>query len=236
MSVHATCDILPGKIPGVALPRHGVVADQEAAEALDFRQLRHLSRNALQRILSMIAQDADLRRSSDGRALSDGLQQRILTAARLSDVLFGFVDSPGSLQDRLTGLSDCLVKLLGDDAATISVAVHVRCDASPELCDLLVRVAHELVGNAIKHGMHLRLLGDIRIEVARDGEQLTLTVSDDGWGTGSKSPNGQGLSIVDALLRPSGGSWTFRREHRSTIVAVRVPVAGRVAVPARLVP
>jgi two-component sensor histidine kinase len=200
-----------------------LLATHEMAGAEDFRQLRQMTKNALQRILATISETSDLHGTRAGRALSEDLQERILTAAKLSDALFGFVRHPGSLRDRLLAVSDGLVDLLGDDAATIRVAVAVQCHASAAQDDLLVRVAHELIGNSIKHGMHQRLLGRIRIEAQEEDGQIILTVTDDGWGLDRDPTSGEGLSIVDALLRPVNGTCQLRRAGQLTVARVTIP-------------
>jgi two-component sensor histidine kinase len=195
----------------------------EMTGAEDFRQLRHLTKNALQRILATISETPELHGTCAGRALSEDLQERILTTAKLSDALFGFVRHPGSLRDRLLAVSDGLVDLLGEDAATIRVAISVKCRASAAHDDLLVRVAHELIGNAIKHGMHQRLLGRIRIEAQEEDGQIVLTVTDDGWGLDKDPTSGEGLSIVDALLGPVKGTFQLRRAGQLTVARITIP-------------
>jgi signal transduction histidine kinase len=114
--------------------------------------------------------------------LSQDLQQRIVTAADLSNALFGFVEPASSLRSRLFNVSDGLVQLLGEDAATIRIVVSVDGPGFGRYDDTLVKIAHELVGNAVKHGMQQRLRGDIRIEVVAEPGQIALIVTDDGWG------------------------------------------------------
>ena len=228
MSVYAACRPIDRCLSTPA-PFTAVSAAQECVETKDFRQLRHLTKNALQRILAVIAKDSALHGTAAGRVMSGDLQRRILTTARLSDALFGFTQLPGSLGDRLLDMSEGLIDLLSEDAATIRVALSVQCTAAAPMNDLLVRVAHELVGNAIKHGMHQRLLGEIAIKVGEEQGQIILTVADDGWGPERNAEIGQGLSIVDALLRPVHGSCQLRRDGRSTVVRVCIPGADRTA-------
>ncbi len=215
-------------------PFMSVPEGHDAAGAEDFRQLRHLTKNALQRILATISQTTELQATIAGRALSEDLQQRILTAAKLSDALFGLARHPGGLRERLLDLSNGLISLLGEDAASIRVVVSVQCGACTTSDDLLVRVAHELVGNAIKHGMHQRLLGEVRITVQAEPGQIVLTVTDDGWGFDRGSVSGEGLSLVDALLHPVGGTQQLRRTGQLTVARICIPTAARmdVALPA----
>jgi two-component sensor histidine kinase len=190
----------------------------------DFRQLRHLTKNAMQRVLLLISQDPGLRSTAVGRALSQDLQQRIVTAADLSNALFGFVEPASSLRSRLFNVSDGLVQLLGEDAATIRIVVSVDGPGFGRYDDTLVKIAHELVGNAVKHGMQQRLRGDIRIEVVAEPGQIALIVTDDGWGPPREPANGEGLSIVDALLRPLNGRCQLRRLGLFTVARAVIAV------------
>jgi two-component sensor histidine kinase len=231
MSIHAArSELCVGSRRSTSPPiRRAVAVDDERPEE-DFRQLRHQTKNALARILAIIAEAPELRGCRGGRALSDDLQQRIMTTARLSDALFGLVSRPGTLRERLQAVAAGLVDLLADDAATIRIAVTVHTHGACGRDDLLVRIAHELIGNAIRHGMHRRLLGDIRIEVREEGGTLSMIVTDDGWGAGLEATKGEGLSIVDALLLQVHGSYDLRRCGHLTIARVDIPgAAGRVA-------
>jgi two-component sensor histidine kinase len=224
MSVHAiseaSCrDLAPERLR----PRMSILADHGSSDA-DFRQLRHLTKNTMQRILLLISQNPGLRSTPAGRALSQDLQQCIVTAADLSDALFGFVEPSSSLGGRLLNVSNRLVQLLGEDAATIRLVLSVQGHGFGRYDDTLVRIAHELVGNAVKHGMHQRLRGDIRIQVEEEPEHIALIVTDDGWGPPQGSANGEGLSIVDALLRPLNGRCQLRRVGLFTVARAVIAV------------
>ena len=223
MPVHALRPtyVRPNRVELVPRP-NAVPADCVSADREDFRQLRHLTKNALQRILSIIeSQPGDDYRA---RRMSDDLQRRILVAAAVSDALFGMTREPGTLQDRLTELSRGLVALLAEDAAAIKVIVTVQCSPGLEESDLILRVAHELVGNAVKHGMHERLLGKVQIDVREEAEWIVLAVVDDGWGcTKSDQIRGEGLAIVDSLLQRAGGTHHLRRNGDRTVATARIP-------------
>ena len=226
MSAHAALHSAHPRPCRSRTPRPGtatVVASRGASEEEQFRQLRHLTKNTLQRVMAIIACAPELN-GSDGAAMSERLQQRIMTSARLSDALFGLTREPGSLHDRLLGLSDGLLDLLAEDGASIRISVTVHCSLSVEQDDLVVRLAHELVGNAVKHGMYQRLAGTIDLDVHEEAGRLVLAVSDDGWGClPTVQTRGEGLSIVGLLLRRVGGAYALRREHGRTLATVEIP-------------
>ena len=189
----------------------------------NFRQLRHQTKNTLQRLLSIIGTAPELRGAGKA-ALRDSLQRRIVIAADLSDALFGFQSEPGDLRDRLQRLCLGIVEIMAEEGACIAVGVSVEGPCPPDLHDSVVRVAHELVCNAVKHGMYQRVLGTIEVELRSTNSATKLVVSDDGWGCGrSGSTIGEGLSLVRLLLHPNDGSFTIARCGEHTVATAAIP-------------
>jgi two-component sensor histidine kinase len=191
------------------------------------RQLRHQTKNALQRILCHVANQSGLTDSAAGRALARDLERRIHLVATVSDALFGFTKAPDPLEQRLISLGRSVVELLCDPGQLIDVDVIVQGHCPRSLDEVIVRVAHELVGNAVKHGMHVRLVGRIDIAVRTVGQMTTLTVSDDGWGYSANAQPGEGLSVAMALAEPFGGTLQMRRDRDRTHVSLTLPHAAR---------
>jgi two-component sensor histidine kinase len=170
------------------------------------RQLRHLTANALQQILNEVAQRDELRSTAEGRRLCEDIERRVLLSAALADALFGMTREPGLLPARLRGLGETVIGLLGDPDQVLSldVAVEGRCPALLE--EVVLRVAHELLGNAVKHGMRMRLVGRMRVDLASGPRGIRLVVADDGWEGCHRPGHGQGLGLVRALIAPFGGT------------------------------
>jgi two-component sensor histidine kinase len=157
------------------------------------------------------------------RGLSVMLQQRIMLTAQLSDALFGLTRAPGPFADRLGELCDGVCRLLGDRDSEIALQMNVTAACPASLEDTMLRIAHELVGNAITHGMHARVAGRIEVRLEAIENRLVLTVSDDGWGFGARVGMGGGLSLVDMLAAPLGGDLRLRRVGERTVASVSVP-------------
>jgi len=212
--------------PGTTAPR--MVARRRppppplAAPTDRFLQLRHQTKNALQRIIQLIDTAPELTGSPELRGLSVMLQQRIMLTAQLSDALFGLTRAPGPFADRLSELCHGVRQLLGDPAADITLDVTVKTTCPASLEDTILRVAHELVGNAVTHGLHARLVGHIEVRLEAIENRLVLTVSDDGWGCGPRIPTGGGLSLVDMLAAPLGGDLRLRRIADRTVASLSV--------------
>jgi two-component sensor histidine kinase len=194
-------------------------------ETADFRQLRHQTKNALQRILSHVHRMPDLTRSPHGQRLAAEVERRIRLSAMISDALFGLVREPLPLQERLRLLCEAMVDLYADPEQTIRWSVTTSGVCPPRLHNTVVRVAHELLGNAIQHGMHMRLLGRIEVHlVAEPDKATTLTISDDGWGTDGRCGPGQGLTLARELAAEHDGILTLRRTDL-TIAELHLPAA-----------
>jgi two-component sensor histidine kinase len=211
---------------------HGTPADsltqaEPIADLVALRQLRHQTKNALQRIIAQVA-TSDLRATEAGSALADDVERRICLSARISDALFGLTSMPGSLDVRLTGLCNAIVALLAHPKQTISVDVAVSGTCPEPLQAVVVQVAHEMVGNAVKHGLHMRLTGRISLRLwaggtgAADDQSVTLLVSDNGWGP-RKGSDGDGLPIMRTLAGQYGGAVSLSRDDGWTVARLYIP-------------
>jgi two-component sensor histidine kinase len=207
-----------GKLEGWAGPGRAPTEGDVA-----FRQLRHHTKNALQRILCQVAMQPGLTDTPAGRILARDMERRIHLVAAISDALFGFTRAPESLETRLQGLGRSVIELLSDPGQLIAldVAVDGLCPAALE--ETVVRVAHELIGNAVKHGMHVRLVGRIELRVRNAGGETRLTVADDGWGYAAQPAPGEGLSVARILAEQHGGEVRMSRERDLTHVTMVLP-------------
>ncbi len=172
------------------------------------RQLRHQTKNALQRILGVLMatpQDA-------GGAWLEDVGRRVRLSAEISDALFGLTRAPGPMQGRLETLAGAVVALMSGPGQAIGVQVLVEGECPAALRGPVIQVAHEFVANAMKHGFHGRLRGTIRIALSsRPGACVRLLVSDDGRGVGADAAPGEGLGIASALALRLGGTVALRQ-------------------------
>lgn len=191
--------------------------------ACDFRQLRHHTKNVLQQILLQIEHAHELRSSVHGSRLLADLQRRILLSAQISDALFGITRSPAAMPERLRVLSETTVRMLADGMQAIHLAVTVDGDCPEPLHQLVLRVTHEFVGNAVKHGMRARDAGTISVHLAtRIDGCTTLVVTDDGWGFDGSPDAGDGLTIAGELAASAGGTIRLVRTH-ATVAELELP-------------
>jgi hypothetical protein len=78
------------------LERNGA-AEDNTGEDIDLRQLRHHTKNTLQRILGFIAEAPGLCDTPAGEKIIQELEHRISLSAKISNALFGLTDTPGSM-------------------------------------------------------------------------------------------------------------------------------------------
>jgi len=192
-------------------------------EAISIGLLRHHTKNALQRILSEVSKVRGLEETRDGHRVLAELERRVMLSAALSNALFGLTRAPGGLEDRLRSTAEATVELMADPDQILRVEIAVEGDVPAALHPTLLRAAHEMVGNAVKHGLHARLMGQVRIVLADDGDWTRLTVEDDGWGYAGARDGGEGLGLLRALAAQHGGVTTLRRIQAGTRATMELP-------------
>jgi len=178
----------------------------DAAQEIDLRQLRHHTKNTLQRIIALITEIPGLCDTPAGEDIARELEYRIALSATISNALFGLTDAPGSMADRLRQLGGAVVDMMRGADQVIRVGVSVRGCCPAGLRDAVVRSAHELIGNAVKHGMKNRPSGRIWVRLVTERGMTTLSVTDNGWGFSDTPRWGEGLSLAQAFAERHGGS------------------------------
>ena len=185
------------------------VRDRTAANPgaeIDLRQLRHHTKNTLQRLLGVIAEIPELRQTPAGEKLARELEHRICLSATISNALFGLTGAPGSMLDRLRQLSGAIVDLMRESDQVIRIGVSVRGCCPAPLREAVLRAANELIGNAVKHGMKGRPNGRVVVRLVSDDNRTVLTITDNGWGFSGKPCQGEGLTLARDFADRHGGT------------------------------
>ena len=197
-------------------------ADAAGGQDIDLRQLRHHTKNTLQRILGLIAEAPGLCDTPQGEKIARELEYRICLSATISNALFGLTGAPGSMAERLRQLAGAVVDMMRDADQVIRVGVSVRGSCPVELRDAVLRSTHELISNAVKHGMKGRPSGRIAIRLVTDEDCTVLTVLDNGWGFAGTPRPGEGLSLARGFAARHGGSLTMDGED-GTVATLELP-------------
>jgi PAS domain S-box-containing protein len=188
------------------------------------REVHHRVKNNLQVVSSLLSLQ---RRALDDplarEALGDTLR-RVSAMALVHDRLY--LESGASVVNMRTYMSDLARQtVLASDGATARATTLVDAEGMLPLdtaidCGFIVS---ELTGNALKHAFPPGRTGSIQVSLKPDGNDLVLTVADNGVGRpASPRASAVGLQIVDGLSRKLRGTVTMKDGQGLTVV-VRFP-------------
>ncbi|HET6606034.1 MAG TPA: ATP-binding protein [Rhodopila sp.] len=172
----------------------------------ELRQLRHHTKNTLQRIIGLLSEIPGLTDTPEGEQVARELEYRICLSAQISNALFGLTEAPGSMGERLRQLAGGMVEMMREPDQVIRTGVSVRGNCPEPVREAVIRCAHELVGNAVKHGIKGRPHGRVAVRLVTAGALTTLTVTDNGWGFDSPPHFGEGLTLARLFAERAGGS------------------------------
>ena len=141
----------------------------------------------------------------------------------VSDALFGLTRQPGLFPSRLKSLCTSAVQLLSNPDQIIDLDVKVEASVPRPLEKMILRIAYEMVGNAVKHGLHVRLVGRIFVSIAQSPEGLVLTVRDNGWGPLARDSTGEGLQLMQAISADADGRISLERIEDQTVARLMLP-------------
>jgi two-component sensor histidine kinase len=207
--------------PSDLMEREDNEAD-DAGQEINLRQLRHHTKNTLQRILGLIAEAPGLCDTPQGEKIARELEYRICLSATISNALFGLTETPGSMAERLRQLGGAVVDLMRDPDQVIRIGISVRGCCPEGQREAVLRSAHELISNAVKHGMKGRPSGRIAVRLVTDDDCTTLTVLDNGWGFTGTPRSGEGLALARRFAARHDGSLTMDGED-GTVATLELP-------------
>ncbi len=202
---------------------------------LQLYELQHRMRNNLQLASALLYTQA---RQSDGEARPalEAAADRIGNVMRVQDRL---------MQAQRSGEVDTkfLLTTLCDDVRMTLVGVRpiaFKCEAASEqlASDRAVPlglILNELLTNALKYAFPDERTGAVSVLFTRDGQEMVLTVTDDGVGIGAPKPKasrrggGLGSTLVRAMASQLGGTVTSSGEGGGTTWILRFPAAPNTA-------
>jgi two-component sensor histidine kinase len=162
------------------------------------QEIHHRVKNNLQTVASLLRLQARAEGVDPHKALGDSVN-RILAIAAVHEVLTEHREDVVDLHELIDRLRSMLVQGLAHGKGVTADLADV--ELAGQRATALALVFSELFGNALEHG------GDrISVVLRRDGDEVELTVADDGPGF-DDAADGTGMSIVRALVRDElGGS------------------------------
>ena len=192
-----------------------------------------------------------------GHDLHDGLGQHLTATAFASQVLTGQLENKSApeadsarqlvkmveeaiqltrtfarglvpVEVEAEGLTDALQELVSTVSERFQIACEFECREPVRLNEAvssthLYRIAQEAITNAVKHGK----AKFINVSLEKSGDQIILTITDDGLGLpeNSSSGNGMGLRIMAHRAAMIGATFHLERLPESgTRVTCKLPV------------
>jgi len=200
------------------------------------KEISHRVKNNLQIVVALITNE--IRRAP--AELAQGyiaIEARIAAIAKLYDLIsqssrVETVSVDAYLREIATTMSASLLE------PSSGISIQVRSDAidiEPDRAVPLGLLVNELGTNAIKHAFPGGR-GQIVLSAERDGDQIVLTVADDGVGIAvkesSKAPGKHGSDYVAVFVRQLGGTIAVSgSDGPGSGTAVRIRFPSRVAPP-----
>jgi len=174
------------------------------------REVHHRVKNNLQVISSLVSLQESSCRDEEDREMYRDTQVRILSMARLHELLYGSKDlssiDPGQYLDAI-----------GRELMSYHGGFQVRIDAQPDVLTIdeaipFGLIATELLTNAMKYAYPQENSGEILVSYSRTGQERRLLVSDEGVGLppGPVKLTSLGFTLVRSLAAQLRGQLAMR--------------------------
>jgi two-component sensor histidine kinase len=200
--------------------RSGSSAPPRAMQSLSLRQLRYHTRNVLQCVLIDIHEHAANWRTPRDRYLLEQLADRIQRSVAIADTLFGVTSEPSPFPERLRTLCHGMLTLFADPTQHLRLDISVEGTCPPELEMPALGATHELIGNAVKDGMRMRLQGRVTVSLTCSIDKVMLVVADDGWELTHLDNTGEGLGLTRDLVDQFCGTLSVERRKDNTVATI----------------
>lgn len=182
-----------------AIAHHAAVALEHGRAVMRgvlAQEIHHRVKNNLQTVASLLRLQARADSVDPQEALEHSVN-RILAIAAVHEALTEQREEDVSLSELIDRLRSMLVQGLSHSEGGGGRAVEARLEPvslAGNRATALALVFSELLQNALEHGA-----GAVTIELSRRGDDVALTIADEGGGADGVTP-GTGLSIVQALV------------------------------------
>jgi two-component sensor histidine kinase len=188
------------------------------------QELHHRVANSLQIIASVLLQSARKVQYNESRRHLHDAHHRVMSIAALQRQLAASTQGDAALRPYLVTLCNSIGASMISDHHLISLKVNV--DEGTSTADTSVSlglIVTELVINALKHAFPDNRHGAIIVSYRAQGDDWTLSVSDNGLGMAANPTNakaGLGTSIVQALAKKLGANVELTNANPGTTVSI----------------
>jgi len=188
------------------------------------QELHHRVANSLQIIASVLLQSARKVQSDESRNHLRDAHHRVMSVAALQRQLAASGQGDVELRPYFVALCDNIGAAMISDHGQLSLKVNAdEGIATADTSVSLGLILTELVINALKHAFPDHRSGAIVVSYRTQGEDWTLSVSDDGVGmpaNHSLAKAGLGSSIVQALAKQLGAEVELIEVNPGTTVLI----------------
>jgi two-component sensor histidine kinase len=192
-------------------------------------EISHRIKNNLQIVIALIGNEA--RRTAAPHAQGYlAVQARLGAIAKLYDLMSqSGIGQTVPLDDYLREIANTMSASLLGDASGIKIVVEAEAlHLDPDRAVPFGLLVNELGTNAIKHAFPGGI-GRVTLVVKQAGEEIELTVADDGVGLkqnpSAKAPGKHGSDYVAIFVRQLGGAMTVSgSEETGTTFRIRLPL------------
>jgi two-component sensor histidine kinase len=200
------------------------------------QEMHHRVKNNLQTIAMLLRLQMDQHQKLSPQNILNETINRVLSIATVHEILSeAGVDQVGTL-DLIGRVCTTIASNMINPAADIEITVEGdNIELPSQSATSLALVTNELLQNALEHGLAHHSRGHIAITLTRDGEQLRLSVRDDGRGLPAdfdpQTDLGLGLEIVRATVTEDlQGTFQLRPADPEPGTVVQIAVPARILV------
>jgi len=193
------------------------------------REVNHRVGNSLQIIASLLHLQASSSTQGDVKAALTNAMGRVAAVAQVHRRLYTSHDLKSVLLNQyLDALLDDLRRSAEGNRMSRLTLKAVQVEIDPDRAVAIGIVVNELVMNAVKYA-YPDQAGPIHVEVGADGDDLMLSIADNGVGLGAKSDprsTGMGQRIVSAMAAKLEASVERDPNHDGTRIVLRFRCSG----------
>ena len=188
------------------------------------REVNHRVGNSLQIIASLLHLQASSSTQEDVKAALTNAVGRVAAVAQVHRRLYTSHDLKSVLLNQyLDALLDDLRRSAEGNRMSRLTLKAVQVEIDPDRAVAIGIIVNELVMNAVKYA-YPDQAGPIHVEVGADGDELMLSIADNGVGLGAKSDprsTGMGQRIVSAMATKLDASVERDPNHDGTKIVLR---------------
>ena len=188
------------------------------------REVNHRVGNSLQIIASLLHLQASSSTQEDVKAALTNAMGRVAAVAQVHRRLYTSHDLNSVLLNQyLDALLDDLRRSAEGNRMSRLTLKAVQVEIDPDRAVAIGIIVNELVMNAVKYA-YPDQAGPIHVEVGADGDDLVLSIADNGVGLGAKSDprsTGMGQRIVTAIAAKLEASVERDPNHDGTKIVLR---------------